>query len=274
MIQFTPGKLTARDEKVARFLNWVSWLSPLLVAFPVPLIFLVLFLISLSTDSAVFYLFFAGITLGIGVIAALVLFIFLRIYRQRWLKRLRDRLAADGITANELGWFTSELTSAEKKTLRETTDQNPLLGDAYRETLAARITASRIIARADQELVKVRSRIRRAHTLRGADTATLLKDLESDQLQLQKLRGEANGRLLETKARLQTIEAAASRSLNETETSSMLRRLTATQEQLPLVIEMQRLERETLHEAERELKKLESADGSKDETNAPSNNRL
>lgn len=268
MIPFTPGKLTARDKKIARFLNWLSWLSPPLVAFPVPLLFLVFFLTSLSTESAVFYLFFAGLTFGIGAFAALVLFILLRIYRQRWLKRLRDRLAADGITANELVWFMPELTSAEKKTLRETSDQNPLLGDAYRETLAERITASRIIARADRELIKVRSRIRRAQALRGADTATLMKDLESDQLQLQKLKGEANGRLLETKARLQTIEAAASRSLNETETSSMLRRLTATQEHLPLVIEMERLERETLHEAERELKKLESHDSSKDDPKA------
>jgi hypothetical protein len=269
MIQLAPGKLTARDEKIARFLNWFSWLSPFLVAFPLPLLFLVLFLTSLSTESAVFYLFFAAISFGIGAFAALALFIFLRIYRQRWLKRLRDRLAADGITASELVWFMPELTSAEKKTLRETSEQNPLLGDAYREMLAARITASRIIARADQELVKVRSRIRRAQALRGADTATLLKDLESDQLQLQKLKGDANGRLLETKARLQTIEAAASRSLNETETSSMLRRLSAAQEHLPLVIEMQQLERETLHEAERQLKELESADNAKTDSGRP-----
>jgi hypothetical protein len=269
MIQISPGKLTARDEKIARFLNWLSWLSPPLLAFPVPLLFLILFLTSLSTDTAVVYLFLAGISFGIGAIAALTLFIFLRIYRQRWLKGLRDRLAADGITASELAWFTPELTSAEKKTLREMGEQNPLLGDAYRETLAARITASRIISRADQELVKVRSRIRRAHTLKGVETGPLLRDLESDQLQLQKLKGEANGRLLETKARLQTIEAAASRSLNENETSSMLRRLTATQEHLPLVIEMQRLERETLHEAERELKKLESQKGSSENPNVP-----
>jgi len=268
MIQFAPGKLTGRDEKIARFLNWFSWLSPLLVAFPLPLLFLVLFLTSLSTESAVFYLFLAALTFGIGALAALALFIFLRIYRQRWLKRLRDRLAADGITANELVWFMPELTSAEKKTLRDTSEQNPLLGDAYRETLAERITATRIISRTDQELVKVRSRIRRAQAPSGADTATLLKDLESDQLQIQRLKAEANGRLLETRARLQTIEAAASRSLNENETSSMLRRLTATQEHLPLVIEMERLERETLHEAERELKKLESHDSSKDDPKA------
>lgn len=256
MIQVSQGKLTARDEKFAHFLNWISWLLPVVVAFPAPLIFLVLFLTSLTTDAAVIYLFLAGLSLTIGLLAALVIFAFLRIYRQRWLKRLRDRLAADGITANELKWFNSELTSAEKKTLRETSEQNPLLGDAYKETLAARITASRIIARTDRELVKVRSRITRAHTLKGADTAALIKELESDQLQLQRLKTEANGRLLETRARLQTIEAAASRSLNETETTSMLRRLTASQDQLPLVIEMQRLERETLQEAERQLKEL------------------
>ncbi len=38
----------------------------------------------------------------------------------------------------------------------------------------------------------------------------------------------------------------------------MLRRLSATQEHLPLVIEMDQLERKTLREAERELKERKS----------------
>jgi hypothetical protein len=59
--------------------------------------------------------------------------------------------------------------------------------------------------------------------------------------------------LAEARARMQTIEAAASRRLNQTETQAMLRRLSVTQEHLPLVIEMEQLERKTLQEAERDL---------------------
>ncbi len=258
MIQQPEGKLTARDEKFARWLNWLVWLLPPLFAFPVPLVFFAMFLTSVTTESAAVYLFLSGITLGLGFLAGLAVLVFLLIYRHRWLQRLRDRLAADGITATEIPWFKKELTSAERKALRETSEQNPLLGDAYREILAGRITASRIIARTDRELVKVRSRIRRARSLLGADTANLLRDLESDQQDLQRLKNEANSRLLEAKARLQTIEAAASRSLNQGETVSMLRRLSSTQEHLPLVIEMEKLERETLQEAERQLQERES----------------
>ncbi|HYN24643.1 MAG TPA: hypothetical protein VES69_06310, partial [Pyrinomonadaceae bacterium] len=108
---------------------------------------------------------------------------------------------------------------------------------------------------------KVRSGINRARALAGADTKTLLIDLESDQQQLQSLKTEANARLAEARARLQTIEAAASRSLNQAETQAMLRRLSATQEHLPLVIEMDQLERKTLQEAERVLKERESSPG-------------
>ncbi len=262
MIQLTEGKLTAKDEKFARLLNWLVWLLPPLVALPVSLVFFVLFLGSVTTEAAAIYLFLSGITLGLGFLTGVAVLIFLLIYRNRWLSRLRDRLAADGITANEIVWFTRELTTAERKTLRETSAQNPLLGDAYRETLAGRITASRIVEKTARELVKVRSRIRRARALTGADTADLINDLESDQLQLERLKAEANARLLEARARLQTIEAAASRSLTQNETASMLRRLSATQEHLPLVIEMERLERETLHEAERQLQKRESSFGS------------
>lgn len=258
MIQQPEGKLTARDEKFARLLNWLVWLAPPLFAFPIPLVFFAMFLTSATTESAAVYLFLSGMTLGLGFLAALVVLVFLLIYRHRWLQRLRDRLATDGITAKEIDWFAKELTSAERKALRETTQQNLLLGDAYRETLASRLTASRIITRTDRELVKVRSRLRRARSLVGADTADLLRDLETDQQQLQTLKNEASSRLLESKARLQTIEAAASRSLTQSETVSMLRRLSATQEHLPLVIEMERLERETLNEAESQLQERES----------------
>jgi hypothetical protein len=62
------------------------------------------------------------------------------------------------------------------------------------------------------------------------------------------LRQEANVRLAEAKARLQTIEAAANRRLTQQETDVMLRRLAASQEQSPLALEMATLEREAMRE--------------------------
>jgi hypothetical protein len=195
-----------------------------------------------------------------------LIFLVLYLYRKRWLRRLRDKLAEDGITADEVVWFTKELSTVERQILAETSKHSPLLADAYRETLASRLTASRIIANSNKELVKVRSRISRARSLAGAETATLLIDLESDQGRLQNLKTEANSRLAEARARLQTIEAAASRSLNQAETDSMLRRLNTMQEHLPLVIEMEQLERKSLQEAERELKEHELLLTSREDT--------
>lgn len=258
MIQQTTGKLTAKDQKLANFLYWIPWLAFPLMALPFPIVFLVLFLTSVTTETAAVYLLLAGVALGLGALAGVFTMLLLYLYRRRWLRRLRDKLAEDGITATEVVWFTAELSTHERKTLLETTKHSPLLADAYRETLATRLTASRIIAKSNKELVKVRSRINRARTLTGADTATLLLDLESDQQQLQNLKTEANARLAESRARLQTIEAAASRSLNLAETHAMLGRLSATQEHLPLVIEMDQLERKARLEAERDLKERES----------------
>src|SRR5687768_16570270 len=258
MIQETTGKLTARDRKLANFFQWFPWVAFPLIALPPPVLFSILFLTSVATDTPPVYLLFAGVSLALSALAAILVLILFYLYRSRWMRRLRDKLSADGITASEVVWFTSELTTAERKTLEEINTHSPLLADAYRETLASRLTASRIISRTDKELVKVRSRITRARSLSGTDSTSLSTDLESDQQQLHALKTEAKSRLAEAKVRLQTIEAAASRRLNQAETDAMLRRLTATQEYLPLVIEMEQLERKTLKEVERDVMDRES----------------
>ena len=71
-----------------------------------------------------------------------------------------------------------------------------------------------------------------------------------DRQQLESLKSESTTRLAEAKARLQTIEAAASRSLSQAETDLMLRRLSAAQSHLPLAIEMAKLERQAAKEIE------------------------
>jgi hypothetical protein len=83
-----------------------------------------------------------------------------------------------------------------------------------------------------------------------ADATSLQSDLDADHKRLTGLKVEAGARLAEAKTRLQAIEAAASRSLTELETDDMLRRLSAAQEHLPLTVEMEKLEREALQEAQ------------------------
>jgi hypothetical protein len=177
------------------------------------------------------------------MIAAILL-----LYRRKWLSKLRDRLASDGITANEVVWFRSELTSAERAALREIQQSNPLLADAYLETLASRLTASRIIARSKRELLRVERRLNRARTLGTPEAKALQDDLTEDHERLKHLLTQANDHLAKAKTRLQVIEATASRKLSQGETDLMMQRLGSAQDQLPLVLEIAQLEHQMLRE--------------------------
>lgn len=250
MTQALRGKLDPKDERLAQILKWMPWLSFFSLSLAMPLPFLVLYLRSASTESAAIFLLLALAGLGVGVMTGALVMILLLLYRRRWYSRLRDRLASDGITAAEVSWFVSELTPEERQVLKEIQKTNPLLADAYCETLASRLTATRIIARSKRELLRVERHINSARAIVGADTTSLLSELNSDQLQLQKLKTETTARLAEAKARLQTIEAAASRSLGQAETDLMLSRLSAAQAQLPLAIEMATLEQQSSKEIE------------------------
>jgi hypothetical protein len=247
MLEKLPGKLNARDERTFQLLSWAPWLSLVIVTLPLPIVFLILFFVT-AADSAAIYLLLSFVSMGLGLVVGLVVLILLMLYRRRWQSRLRDRLAVDGITATEVEWFTSELSSEERKTWAQLKQQNPLLADAYCETLATRLTATRIIARARGETLKAERQINRARSLSGVDTSSLLNDLHSDRQRSDALRKEATVRLAESKARLQAIEAAANRGLSQKETDSMLRRLAASQEHFPLVLEMDSMERAALLE--------------------------
>lgn len=254
MIERAPGKLSSRDERTSQLLSWAPWLSFVLVALPVPIVFLVLSMTASAPDSTAIYLLLSLVSMGLGLVVGLLVVILLLIYGRRWRHRVRERLAIDGITAAEVEWFTSELSSEERKAWRELKAHNPLLADAYCETLAARLTATRIIARARGETLKVERQINRTRNIRGVDTTALISDLLSDRERSDALRKEATVRLAEAKARLQTIEAAANRGLSQKETDLMLRRLAASQEHFPLALEMDTLERA----ARLELKEAEA----------------
>src|SRR5687767_10427024 len=113
------GKLSTKDATTGRALQFAPCVAILAASIPAPLLFLVLFLTAAGTDTAAFYLVLAGLSLTLGFALGVVIAAILLIYRRRWLSKLRDRLASDGITATEVVWFRSELTSAERKALGE-----------------------------------------------------------------------------------------------------------------------------------------------------------
>ena len=244
------GKLEKRDITIANLLKVAPWASIILASLPGPIVFLFFFVLSTATDSAALYLLLAGVSLAVGFSIGVLLALFFLIYRRRWLSKLRDRLASDGITATEVVWFRTELTSTERAALDEIQKSNPLLADAYMETLASRLTASRIISRTKREILYVERRLNRARSLGSGDTASLQEDLTADREKLDQFRQHATQHLSRVKARLQEIEATASRKLNDQETELMMQRLGTSQDQLPLVLEMAQLERQSLKEAQ------------------------
>src|SRR5689334_23481431 len=242
------GKLSTKDAATARMLKIAPWVALVATTIPAPLVFMVLFLTAAATDSAAVYLLLTGLSLTLGFALGLLVAAILLFYRRKWLSKLRDRLASDGITASEVVWFRSELTSAERAALKEIEQSNTLLADAYLETLASRLTATRIITRSKRELLRVERRLNRARTLGTPEAKALEQDLSEDHDRLKHLLGQANDHLAKARTRLQVIEATASRKLTQGETDLMMQRLGSAQDQLPLVLEIAQLEQQMLRE--------------------------
>ena len=161
------GRITTRDETVARVMKGLPWLTFSAVSLAPPIVFLTLFFAAATTEAAALYLFLALLAAVIGTGAAILLLIGLLFYRKRWLQRLRDRLASDGITASEVPWFLPELATAERQTLKQIQAHSPLLADAYCEVLAARLMATRLIKRTRKDLLLVERRLNRLALIQG-----------------------------------------------------------------------------------------------------------
>ncbi len=247
-----PGKLTAREKGLARVLKTAPWAALTGVTVVPPVILLLIYLLS---GFSPLFLVLAIASVPVSLIIAAITTVFLLLYRRRWIRDLRDRLASDGITADEVGFFLNELTGGEKRSLKEMGRQQPLLADAYRETLALRLNATRLNARARRDLLQVERRINRARYLNAPDTSVLLEELAQDRERLERLKQEGASRRAEAEARLQMIEAAASRGASWTETNYMLQRLDEGRKNLPIGLETTRAEQQLREETERELRK-------------------
>lgn len=248
-----PGKLTARDRRLAGLWQWAPWFALVAVGLGPPAALGLAYLLT-ATDATVF-LVLALSSLPFSLIAAIIAAIVLLLFRRSWARRVRERLASNGVTADEVEWFIPELTGGERRALREMEQRQPLLADAYRETLALRLNASRLVASARRDLLQVERRISRSRYLNAPDTAVLIQELGRDRVRLEGIKQEGAARRAEAEARLQMIEAAASRGASWAETNFMLQRLDEGRKHIPLALERERAEQQIREDTERELRR-------------------
>ncbi len=178
----------------------------------------------------------------------------LMMYRSKWLKDVRERLAIDGIKASEVSWFMHELTGAEKRSLKEIEAKNLLLGDAFRETVAARLTSTRILKSVKQELMLTQRRQNKLKYQKTESSENFQKELAQDIEKLTKIKSEAEEMKTEAENRMMMIERASKHGTNFSETELALKKLSAQSAQLPLALESAKMEEEIRKQLEEEDK--------------------
>jgi hypothetical protein len=98
-------------------------------------------------------------------------------------------------------------------------------------------------------MLRVERQINRARTVRTPESESLQQELAADHERLKHLQQQATDHLAKAKTRLQMIEATSRRKLTQGETDLMMQRLGSAQDQLPLVLEIAKLEQQALLEA-------------------------
>jgi hypothetical protein len=246
-------EITRRDLAKDKLLKIGAWSTPFVLSAVPALIFFGLFLISGVPAQAAVWFFLTLFSLVGGFILGLLVAGGLMFYRSRWLARVRERLAVDGIRAEEVDWFKHELTAAERKSLSEIQGKNLLLADAFRDSLAARLTATRILKSAKQELALVQRRQNKLKYSKTDNAASFQEELKRDQEKLTAIKKEAEAMQLEAENRMHTIESAARHGTNFSETELALKKLSARTSELPMALEAAKMEDEIRKELEREM---------------------
>lgn len=243
-------EVTRKDLVKDKALKYGAWLTPVLLATLPALVFFIVGVLSSAPPTVAFFISMAVISLIAGFILGLMITGGLLFYRSKWLAQIRERIAVDGIKTQEVEWFTHELTTAERKSLKEIEGGNRLLGDAFRETLASRLTATRIVKTTQKELLLVKRRQNKLKYLKTDVTAELQETLKNDREKLEEINAEAKQMRVEAETRLQMIEAASRRGTNLAGTELALKKLSARSAELPLALEAVKMEDELRKEME------------------------
>ena len=245
-------EITRKDLRKDKLLKVGAWSLPLALPIIPTLIFFFFFFISSGTAAAAFWLFFTVASLIGGFVLGLLISGGLMVYRSRWLAKVRERLAVDGIRAEEVDWFLHELTSAERKSLNEIQAKNLLMADAFRDSLAARLTATRILKSARQELNLNQRRQNKLKYSKAENTIDFQGELKRDFDKLSSIKAEAEQMKIEAESRMHQIETASRHGSNFSDTELTLKKLSARTAELPIALESARMEEEIRRELERE----------------------
>jgi uncharacterized integral membrane protein len=251
-------EVSRKDLRKDKALKFGAWMVPVLTAIVPALIFFVLFFFSTATPTAFTFLFLTLASLIGGFLLGLIVTGGILYYRSNWLKKVRERIAVDGIRAEEIDWFKNELTTTEKKSLKEIEVKNLLLADAFRDTLAARLTATRILKSSKQEVLLVERRQNKLKYLKTENSQNLQNELKEDLKKLNQIKSEAEEMRVEAETRLQMIEAANRRGTNLADSELALKKLSARTAELPLALESAKMDDEIRREMEKESDGIEN----------------
>lgn len=227
--------------------------APVVLSILPALLFFVLFLVfGTSPPLAATFFAFGLIAALIGFVIGLIISGVLAYRYSNWTKQMRERIAADGIRAEEIEWFTRELKPAERKALKEVEASDLLLADAYRETLASRLTATRIVKSSKNELQFAQRRQNKLKYLKSERDADFRTEIKNDIEKISSIKKEAEQMLVEAETRLQMIEAASRRGGNLADSELALKKLSARTQELPLALEAAKMQDEIRRELEKE----------------------
>ncbi len=247
------NEITKSDLARANRLRAGAIAAPIALTVVPAVITLVLLLIAAGGPPAAVIILFGGvIATALGFVTGVVTTAVLTQKRSAWVRQLKDRMAARGIRAEEIDWFRSELKGEERRALKSLEHGDPLLADAYRETLASRLTASRIIKSSRRELMLSKRRQNSIRQLNGGRAEEFRSQIGEDIKKLDDISNEAQIMLAEADSRLRMIEAAGTRSGSIADSELALKKLSARTAELPLALESAKMADEIRLELEKE----------------------
>lgn len=247
------NRITDADIRRGKRLKAGAIAAPLVMpVLPAVITFLLMLLVASGPPAAAVILFVGVIATAIAFAIGLSISFILARRHSRWANELRERIAAYGIRAEDIHWFRSELKPGEKRSLKAIEAGDPLLADAYRETLASRLTANRIVRSSKRELMYAKRRQSSLKQLRSSRADDFQAQIAKDIKKITRINEEAKAMLIEAESRLQMIEAAGSRGGTLADNELALKKLSARTAELPLALEAAKMADEIARELESE----------------------
>ena len=245
--------ISKREFARGRRLKTAAIAAPVVLAGTPAMLFATLFLVfGTSPPLAATFLFLGLILAAIGFVLGLGLSGFFMYRHSNWSREMRERIAARGIRAEEIDWFKREMKPSERQTLKLVSARDPLLADAYRETLASRLTATRIVKSSKRELLLMQRRQNKLKYYRTETAKRFLDEVQNDVAKIKSINEEAKEMLAEAEARLQMIDVASVRGSSITDSELALKKLSARASELPLALESAKMAEEIRDELDKE----------------------